>query len=91
MIPSLFIGHGSPMIAIEKSEYGDFLDKLGSKLDKPSAIVIFSPHWESRIQKVSEVEEYSTIYDLAGCQMRCTTSNIQPRETGRCRERFIAC
>ncbi|MHB1955253.1 MAG: DODA-type extradiol aromatic ring-opening family dioxygenase [Sulfobacillus sp.] len=66
MVPSLFIGHGSPMIAIEQSEYGDFLDRLGDKIEKPKAIVIFSPHWESRIQMVSDVDGYSTIYDFGG-------------------------
>jgi 4,5-DOPA dioxygenase extradiol len=66
VIPSVFIGHGSPMIAIEQSEYGDFLDNLGDKIEKPKAIVIFSPHWESRTQMVSDVDEYSTIYDFGG-------------------------
>ncbi len=66
MLPSLFIAHGSPMIAIEESGYGTFLDHLGESLARPQAIVIFSAHWESRVQQVSAVESYSTIYDFGG-------------------------
>lgn len=66
MIPTLFVAHGSPMIAIEQSEYGDFLDHLGAVLPKPKAIVLFSAHWESTVQMVSEVDSYSTMYDFGG-------------------------
>lgn len=66
MIPSLFIAHGSPIVAIEQSGYGSFLDGLGSAIEKPAAIVVFSAHWESNVQMVSDVDEYSTIYDFGG-------------------------
>lgn len=66
MIPPLFIAHGSPMIAIEDSEYSSFLDRLGSELPTPKAIVLFSAHWESDVQMVSHVDTYSTIYDFGG-------------------------
>ncbi len=66
MVPSLFIAHGSPMVAIEQSEYGTFLDRLGRTLPRPKAVVLFSAHWESAVQQVSEVSTYSTIYDFGG-------------------------
>lgn len=66
MLPSLFIAHGSPMIAIEESPYATFLDQLGAQLSRPEAIAIFSAHWESPVQRVSEVGSYSTIYDFGG-------------------------
>jgi 4,5-DOPA dioxygenase extradiol len=66
MIPSLFIAHGSPMVAIEDSEYARYLDQFGRVFPRPKAIVIFSAHWESGVQMVSEVEEYSMIYDFGG-------------------------
>jgi 4,5-DOPA dioxygenase extradiol len=66
MIPSAFIAHGSPMIAIEDSEYTRFLDSFGHTFPRPKAIVIFTAHWGSDVQMVSEVEEYSTIYDFGG-------------------------
>lgn len=64
MMPSLFIAHGAPLIAIEDNEYTQFLNHLGRTMPKPKAIVLFSAHWESRTQQVSRVEEYDTIYDF---------------------------
>jgi 4,5-DOPA dioxygenase extradiol len=66
MIPSFFIAHGAPLIAIENNEYTQFLHQLGNALPKPKAIVLFSAHWESNMQKVSRVDEYETIYDFGG-------------------------
>ncbi|SDN30376.1 dioxygenase [Bacillus sp. OK048] len=66
MMPSLFIAHGAPLLAIEKNEYTQFLQQLGQSLPRPKAIVLFSAHWESNAQKVSEVNQYDTIYDFGG-------------------------
>ncbi|MDQ6598500.1 dioxygenase [Bacillus salipaludis] len=66
MIPSLFIAHGAPLIAIENNEYTQFITQLGQSMPRPKAIVVFSAHWESTDQKVSEVDTYSTIYDFGG-------------------------
>lgn len=35
-------------------------------MSKPKAVILFSAHWESRTQKVSEVDEFETIYDFGG-------------------------
>lgn len=66
MLPSFFIAHGAPLIAIENNEYTKFLNQLGQSLPRPKAIVLFSAHWESQSQKVSEVDQYDTIYDFGG-------------------------
>lgn len=66
MIPSLFIAHGAPLLAIEDNDYTQFLSQLGGKLPRPRAVVVFSAHWVTRTQKVSEVQEYDTIYDFGG-------------------------
>jgi 4,5-DOPA dioxygenase extradiol len=66
MIPSLFIAHGSPMVAIEQSEYARYLEELGRTFQRPKAIVLFSAHWESGVQMVSEIDNYSMIYDFGG-------------------------
>ncbi|MDQ0214004.1 4,5-DOPA dioxygenase extradiol [Oikeobacillus pervagus] len=66
MLPSFFISHGAPLIAIENNVYTQFLHSLGRKLPKPKAIVLFSAHWISPIQKVSNVDQYETIYDFGG-------------------------
>ncbi|AFH59934.1 DODA-type extradiol aromatic ring-opening family dioxygenase [Paenibacillus caseinilyticus] len=67
MIPSsLFLAHGSPMLAIEDTEYARFLGRLAKGI-RPKAIVIFTAHWESEITTVSSSDEvYETIYDFGG-------------------------
>jgi 4,5-DOPA dioxygenase extradiol len=66
MVPALFLAHGSPMLAIEDTEYSRFLAELGKKI-KPKAIVIFTAHWESDVLTISySNEEYETIYDFGG-------------------------
>ncbi len=66
MMPTFFIAHGAPLLAIEQNDYTQFLTDLGQKLPKPKAVVIFSAHWESNVQQVSDVETFDTIYDFGG-------------------------
>lgn len=66
MAPAVFLSHGSPMIALEKSDYGDFLDGLPRTWPKVRSLVVFSAHWESAVQIVSAVEQYDTIHDFGG-------------------------
>lgn len=67
MMPSLFVAHGTPTLAIELNGYIEFLRELPERLPaKPSGIVLFSAHWESRVQKVSSVLQYETMHDFAG-------------------------
>lgn len=67
MLPSLFIAHGSPFLALEDTPYTQFLHELGRSLPKPKAIILFSAHWESAVQMVGNVKgEYDTIYDFGG-------------------------
>jgi 4,5-DOPA dioxygenase extradiol len=46
-LPTLFISHGSPMLAIEDSPARRFLLDLGKSLPRPKAIIVTSAHWES--------------------------------------------
>jgi 4,5-DOPA dioxygenase extradiol len=70
MLPSFFVAHGAPTLAIENNAYTDFLGQFAmdfsSGYGKPEAIVLFSAHWESRTQLVSSVEQYEMIYDFGG-------------------------
>ncbi|MGG2015626.1 DODA-type extradiol aromatic ring-opening family dioxygenase [Bacillus sp. S10(2024)] len=66
MMPSLFLAHGSPMLAIQDTDYTGFLQTLGETY-KPKAIVIFTAHWESEILTISSSNNaYETIYDFGG-------------------------
>lgn len=46
-LPSLFISHGSPTIAIEDTPFTQTLQELGATLPRPKVIIIMSAHWES--------------------------------------------
>ena len=66
MIPSLFLAHGSPMLAVENTPYTQFLGRLGQAI-QPKAIVIFTAHWESTMVTLSYTDDvYDTIYDFYG-------------------------
>lgn len=66
MIKPLFLAHGSPMMAIEESEYTKFLNDLGNNLN-PKAIVVFTAHWDSRVLTISASDNiYDTMYDFYG-------------------------
>lgn len=65
--PTLFISHGSPMLAIEDSPARQFLQQLGASLPRPKAIVVASAHWESNSgSAVSFTVHPETIHDFGG-------------------------
>ena len=65
--PSLFVSHGSPMMAIEESVTNTFLTSLGDKLPTPSAIVVFSAHFDVSDEVViTSSEKPATIHDFYG-------------------------
>ncbi len=66
MLPSLFLSHGSPMLALMQSSARDFLAGLGATLPRPAAIVIASAHWETARPAVNAVSENATIHDFYG-------------------------
>ncbi len=65
-MPVLFVGHGSPMNAIEDNEFGRAWTDIGKKLPKPKAILAISAHWETQGTKVTIMEKPKTIYDFYG-------------------------
>lgn len=66
MLPSLFISHGSPMLALEPGESGVALRRLASELPRPRAIVIVSAHWESKELLVNGNPQPATWHDFGG-------------------------
>lgn len=66
MVPSLFISHGSPFLAVQNNEYSRFLNELGRKYS-PKAVVIFSAHWESDILAMTYTDDVlEIVYDYHG-------------------------
>jgi 4,5-DOPA dioxygenase extradiol len=65
-LPSLFVSHGSPLMAIMETPAHKFLAGLGAMFEKPSAILCISAHWESECPTVSTVSLPETIHDFGG-------------------------
>lgn len=65
-LPVLFLGHGSPMNAIEENEFVSGFRKIGSEIEKPKAILVISAHWETRGTYVTAMDHPQTIHDFGG-------------------------
>jgi 4,5-DOPA dioxygenase extradiol len=65
-MPVLFLGHGSPMNAIEENEFVSGFRQAASALPKPAAILCVSAHWETRGTWVTAMEHPATIHDFGG-------------------------
>jgi 4,5-DOPA dioxygenase extradiol len=65
-MPVLFVGHGSPMNAIEDNEFSRAWITAGSALPRPKAILCVSAHWETIGTEVTAMEQPKTIHDFYG-------------------------
>ncbi len=65
-MPVLFLGHGSPMNAIEENEFVSGFRKVAYEISKPGAIICISAHWETRGTYVTAMENPRTIHDFGG-------------------------
>ena len=65
-MPVLFLGHGSPMNAIEENEFVSAFRKLGQELIRPNAILCISAHWETNGTYVTAMQNPRTIHDFGG-------------------------
>lgn len=65
-MPVLFLGHGSPMNAIEDNPFTQGWQNVGRELPRPKAILCISAHWETRGTFVTGMEKPRTIHDFGG-------------------------
>lgn len=65
-MPVLFVGHGSPMNAIEENRFSDQWKKLGAHLPTPQAILSVSAHWFTHGSRVTDSSAPKMIYDMYG-------------------------
>jgi 4,5-DOPA dioxygenase extradiol len=65
-LPILFIGHGSPMNAIEDNEFTRTWAALGEKLPRPEVILTVSAHWVTEGSGVCSAGQPQQIYDMYG-------------------------
>jgi 4,5-DOPA dioxygenase extradiol len=67
--PVLFISHGAPTFALEPGLLGPALNTLGQQLSdakKIKAVLVVSPHWQTRDVKVMTSPEPETVHDFGG-------------------------
>jgi len=65
-MPVLFVGHGSPMNAIEENEFVEGWRNIGKTIPRPKAILVVSAHWETKGTFVTAVPKPQTIHDFGG-------------------------
>jgi len=65
-MPVLFIGHGSPMNAIEDNEFSKRWQQMGKEIPIPKAVVVVSAHWLTKGTLVTAMPNPKTIHDFGG-------------------------
>lgn len=65
-MPVLFVGHGSPMNAIEENGFTRSLREVRKKLPEAKTICVVSAHWVTRGCQVQGSERPRTIHDFYG-------------------------
>jgi len=65
-MPVLFLGHGSPMNAIEENQFVSGFREVAKKLPQPTAILCISAHWETNGTYVTAMPQPRTIHDFGG-------------------------
>ena len=66
LMPVVFIGHGTPMNAIEDNIFSRGWAKVAQTLPRPRSIVCVSAHWETEGARVTAMKQPRTIHDFGG-------------------------
>ena len=73
-LPSLFVSHGSPMIALEPGAAGAFMQRLGSRwlghFGRPAAILTISAHTSARLPALLAGRRHQAVYDFGNFDPR---------------------
>src|SRR5579883_383129 len=65
-MPAAFLGHGSPMNALESNRYSRAWRSFGASLPRPRAILVVSAHWYVEVAAVTAMPAPRTIHDFYG-------------------------
>lgn len=65
-LPSLFLSHGSPMLALEDSPTGRFLDHLSARFPRPRAVLVASAHFMASSPTLTAATQPETVHDFGG-------------------------
>ena len=66
LAPILFVGHGSPMNAVEDNQFSQAWAEMGRNLPRPQAILCISAHWETIGTHITAMPKPKTIHDFYG-------------------------
>jgi 4,5-DOPA dioxygenase extradiol len=65
-MPAAFLGHGSPMNALETNRYSAAWRAFGASVPRPRAILMVSAHWYVNAAAVTAMARPKTIHDFFG-------------------------
>jgi 4,5-DOPA dioxygenase extradiol len=65
-MPVLFLGHGSPMNAIEENSFTKGFQNIAQTIPRPHAILCLSAHWLTKGTAITAMEHPQTIHDFGG-------------------------
>ncbi len=65
-MPAAFLGHGSPMNALERNRYTDAWRAFGTSVPRPRAILMVSAHWYVNASAVTAMARPRTLHDFFG-------------------------
>jgi 4,5-DOPA dioxygenase extradiol len=65
-MPAVFIGHGSPMNALQRNRFTDAWRAFGASIERPRAVLVVSAHWYINATAVTAMERPRVIHDFFG-------------------------
>src|SRR5690606_856600 len=66
LIPAAFLGHGTPMNALDNNRYTEAWRRFGESVPKPRAVLAVSAHWYVNATAVTAMPKPRTIHDFYG-------------------------
>jgi 4,5-DOPA dioxygenase extradiol len=66
VMPAAFLGHGTPMNALDHNRYTDAWRAFGASVPRPRAILAVSAHWYINASAVTAMARPRTIHDFYG-------------------------
>ncbi len=66
LMPAAFLGHGTPMNALDHNRYTEAWRAFGAEVPRPAAILVVSAHWYINASAVTAMASPKTIHDFYG-------------------------
>ncbi|MGD0985257.1 MAG: 4,5-DOPA dioxygenase extradiol [Acidimicrobiales bacterium] len=66
VLPAAFLGHGTPMNAVDRNRYTEAWREFGADVPRPRAILVVSAHWYIHASAVTAMTRPKTIHDFYG-------------------------